>query len=285
MKWVRRAQRGRRKLNYRPLERRFEAVGVLPLLRGRHSTPRRRAAVSRQAARLRRAGLVLALVLVLLVAWVGLDDRFYVFDAEVIGAERVSAKEVFRVSGLTGWHVLWVRPAEVEARILAALPSLKAARVKCRLPATCTIEVKERQPRVMWNENDVWWWVDESGVVMHAQGALPEGWVVYGPLPRDAEGRLDERVRVALEELSVLGMSSTTVFTYVPGRGLVFTNAEGWRVVLGEGAGMADRLAVLEPLTAHLKAEGITPRFVDVRFVEAPYYSVEVTAQATSVSD
>jgi hypothetical protein len=37
---------------------------------------------------------------------------------------------------------------------------------------------------------------------------------------------------------------------------------------------MARRLEVLEQLTADLEARGVAPRFVDVRFPEAPYYSL-----------
>ena len=63
-------------------------------------------------------------------------------------------------------------------------------------------------------------------------------------------------------------------FTYVPGRGLVFTDERGWRVIVGQGPGMATRLQVLEWLAADLEARGLTPRFVDVRFSDAPYYSL-----------
>ena len=37
---------------------------------------------------------------------------------------------------------------------------------------------------------------------------------------------------------------------------------------------MEERLEVLEWLAADLEARGLTPRFVDVRFVDAPYYSL-----------
>ena len=62
--------------------------------------------------------------------------------------------------------------------------------------------------------------------------------------------------------------------SYVPARGLVFADDRGWRVVVGRGPGMKERLQVLEWLVADLEARGLAPRFVDVRFVDAPYYSL-----------
>jgi hypothetical protein len=37
---------------------------------------------------------------------------------------------------------------------------------------------------------------------------------------------------------------------------------------------MGERLRALEIVAAHLEAQQITPEFVDVRFPEAPYYSL-----------
>jgi hypothetical protein len=255
-------------------KRRFEAAGTLVLGRAR---VKRRPAASRLLVRRLRGVLLLLLGAVAVGAfWLALDARFYVYHADVVGAARVSSDEIFQASGLPGLHILWVRSAEIEDRLLSALPTLESAQVACRLqlPAECRITVAERQPKVMWDEDGLLWWIDADGVIFHAQGALPEGWTVRGPLPRDADGRLDERVRVALVELWATGEDVALFFYYAPERGLVFTDERGWRVVLGQGPGMDKRLQVLKRLAADLEARGLTPRFVDVRFADAPYYSL-----------
>jgi hypothetical protein len=61
---------------------------------------------------------------------------------------------------------------------------------------------------------------------------------------------------------------------YVPGRGFVITDERGWRVVVGQGTGIRERLQTLEVVAAYLEAQGVTPKFVDVRFPKAPYYSL-----------
>jgi hypothetical protein len=206
--------------------------------------------------------------------WLWLDGRFYVSAASVDGSVRVSPDEVVQVSGLVGLHIMWVRPTEVEARIVAALPSLESAKVVCGLPATCAVSVVERQPRILWDDDGESWWLDADGVLFPAEGVLAEGWVVRGPLPRGEDGRMDERVRVGLTELWATGVDVSPELYYVTDRGLLLTDRRGWRVFVGQGPGMAERLRALEWLAADLEARGVTPRFVDVRFADAPYYSL-----------
>ena len=269
---------------------RYEAAGAMVLGRARVKT----AQAPRPALGYRlRNSLLLVLTLVAAGAlWLALDERFYVYHADVQGAVRSSSDQIFRASGLPALHILWVRPAEVEARILAALPDLASARVVCHLPARCKIAVVERQPQLVWDENGQVWWVDVEGVVFSPSPALlpaggdvsflppaegeggGAGLLVRGPLPRQEDGRLDERVRVALAELWAAGADVTSTLTYVPGRGLAFTDERGWRIILGQGPGMVKRLQVLQWLAADLQARGVTPRFVDVRFPDAPYYSL-----------
>lgn len=272
----------------RKKQRRFETAGMAVLGRVRVKRPSKTIRNSRFAIR----GLLLLLPVVVSAGalWLTLDDRFYVYHADVVGAVRVSPDEVFRASGLPGLHILWVRSAVVEDRILATLPSLESARVVCGLQpvtlsdgllAQCTIAVVGRRPRMIWNDDGQLWWIDAYGVIFPAHPSFPpiggeeggEGWLVRGPLPQDEDGRLDEPVRVALAELWAVGVDVSPLL-YVPDRGLMFTDERGWRVIVGQGPGMAERLQVLEWLTADLKARGLTPRFVDVRISDAPYYSL-----------
>jgi hypothetical protein len=214
--------------------------------------------------------------------WLTVDARFYVYDAEITGARRVSPAEVFEASGLMGLHILWARPAPVEARILDELASLESVEVNCGLPSDCTLAVVERQPRVLWNAAGELWWIDEQGAVFAVEDetagldAVDDAagrWLVTGPLPRNGEGDLDEQVRVALTELWTSGVVLPADFDYTAEQGLSFVDEHEWRVIIGQGSGMRERLRVLELVTAHLEARGVVPRFVDVRFPTAPYYS------------
>lgn len=246
-------------------QQRFEQS--LPLVLGRRAEA--------QPAALRPAWVLAGLGLAALVGlalWIALSPRFYVLGAEVVGASRVPPEAVFAASGLERLHILWVNEREAEARILTRLPSVERAEVSCRLPADCTIAVVEREPLVAWDTGEGLFWVDGAGAPSPADRPLEGRWLVVGPLPTDERGLVDGEVLVGLAELERLGLTPGRI-GYRPGRGLFLDDPAGWRVVLGQGSGMERRLEVYAMVREHLLARGIHPRFVDVRFPEAPYYS------------
>jgi hypothetical protein len=154
------------------------------------------------------------------------------------------------------------------------------------------------------------WWIDEEGAVFPWVAPIPVGddttaaaagsdstdpatapgihagqvkslndpsqrWAVIGPLPREGghdQDHLDDQVRVALNELWESGIEPPVEFQYSAELGLSFIDERGWRVIVGKGSGMARRLQVLDRLAADLQSRGVTPRFVDLRFPEVPYY-------------
>jgi hypothetical protein len=226
--------------------------------------------------------LALAVAAGALTLWLAWDGRFYVYDAEVVGTRQLSPDALFEASGLGGLHILWARSAAVETQLLEEFPSLESVSLSCSLPSNCTISVVERQPRVLWDDQGELWWIDEEGAVFsvndeeassEAANEAAGRWLVRGPLPRGDDGNLDDRVRVALTELWASGRDVPTEFNYESDRGLSFADRRGWRVIVGRGSGMDERLRTLEQLTAHLESHGVTPTFVDVRFPKAPYYS------------
>lgn len=206
--------------------------------------------------------------------WLTLDDRFYIRGAEVIGAVRTSPSEIVRASELRGLHILWARLQDIEARVVTALPMIEGVSSVCSLPAQCTITVTERQPSVMWDDGGQLWWVDSDGIVLPAEEQISEGWLVRGPLPWDEDGDLDPRVKVALAELWDVGASVLPELEYVPARGLLLVDERGWRVIVGVGEGMGERMRLLDQMADDLTGRGLTPQFVDVRFPDAPYYSL-----------
>lgn len=216
-----------------------------------------------------------------LAAWLTMDSRFYIYGAQITGRRRLSHEEIFEASGLRGLHVLWARSGPVESRILEALPALEQVEVSCRLPSECAVAVVERRPRVLWEEGDQRWWVDEEGAVFPAldgEAVLEHGgdsagiWTVAGPLPRDEDGSLPDEARVALAELWKSGRDLPGNFEFSPEEGLSFVDERGWRVRVGQGSGMAERLQVWEQIAVRLESRQQTVQLVDVRFARAPYY-------------
>jgi len=254
------ARRGsRRRQNFRQ---------SVPLVLGGRTTAR--PTPTRPAAMLGSMGGIALLGLVL---WFAFSPPFFITSAQVVGAQRVPPQAVFAASGLERLHILWANPRTAERRILENIPSIERARVSCQLPARCVIAVTEREVMAAWEQGGVYYWVDRAGGAFPAAGPLEGEWQVSGPIPTDKRGLVVQDVLVGLEELERLGVRPGPIL-YRPGRGLVLEDPAGWRVVVGQGTGMARRLQVYMKIRAHLVAKGITPRFVDVRFPDAPYYSV-----------
>lgn len=255
------ARRGSRK------RRRNFQQSVPLVIGGRVASPR---ATARPAVAL---GLLGGLALVGLILWFAFSPRFYVTGVEVVGARRVPPEAIIAASGLDRLHILWVNPRDAARRILETIPSVERVEVSCRLPARCVIAVAEREVIAAWEQEGKYYWVDPAGGAFAAAGPLAGKWLVSGPLPLDEQGRVDPDVLVGLAELERLGFRPGRV-SYRPGRGLVLEDPAGWRVVVGKGTGMERRMAVYMKIRAYLLGKGIRPRFVDVRFPEAPYYSV-----------
>ena len=212
------------------------------------------------------------LVILALGLWVYRDPRFYVLDTQVLGAERESAAAILATSNLDRLHILWVDEEMAEHDIAEQFTSLAQVDVECRFPSRCVIAVEEHPLVLTWADGTGQFWVDQVGHISRAEGDFDGGWVVSGPIPTDEEGLLDDQVLMGLEDLERLGIAPQAI-GYRPGRGLVIEDGAGWRVILGQGNGMEDRLGVYAAVREYLVAQNIHPRFVDVRFPEAPYYS------------
>jgi cell division septal protein FtsQ len=200
------------------------------------------------------------------------SPNFYVYGAEVQGNAAVTPEEVYAASGLEGMSAFWIDPAAVAAR-LEALPNVRSAHVKVRWPARVIISIEERTPELIWQTGDATWWVDAEGVIVPPRSDLSGAVTIIDTdaEPVSAGQRLDpsileaaQALRRLLPELPVMDYSHTT--------GISFTTREGWPVYLGDGKNMEAKLTILVALRQDLMTRGVSPEFIDVRFVERPFY-------------
>jgi cell division protein FtsQ len=225
----------------------------------------------------RRGSRLIAAVLVALAGW-GLyslfnSSSFYVYSAEVQGNVVLSPVEVFAASGLEGTSIFWVDPEAVACKLTAALPNVRAAHVVTRLPARVMITVEERAPALVWRTGDTQWWVDADGVIVPPRAELSDALTI---IDTDAQPvwpgqRVDVSVLGAvrtlhhwLPELSVMDYSHT--------KGIGFHTQEGWPIYMGDEQNMDTKLTILVALRKQLLAQSVTPQFIDVRFVNRPFY-------------
>lgn len=200
------------------------------------------------------------------------SPNFYVYDVEVQGNMAITTQEIYASSELDGLSVFWVDPDSV-ARRVERLPNVKSAEVSVRLPAQVTITVEERMPELVWQTGDSHWWVDGEGIILPARAELPDALTIIDTdaQPVSAGQALDASMIEAAQSLRRL-LPELPVMHYSRATGISFTTGEGWPVYLGDGRDMDAKLTILVNLRKDLLARGVTPEFVDVRFVERPFY-------------
>ncbi|WP_322800152.1 cell division protein FtsQ/DivIB [Thermoflexus sp.] len=198
-----------------------------------------------------------------------LHDAFYT-RLDVAGAHRLSPEALAAASGIDGLHIFWVNPAEAAAAVRRQFPTLKAATVRCRWPAFCTLFVVEGQAPWEWVSGDLRLLLDDSGQVVEGEAVEARRRLeVYG-LPPPAPGqRVDPWLWVRMQDLGQ-AFPEIRAFRYEAGRGFSFVDPYGWPVLLGEYGSMVTRAAVWRVLRDLLAAQGQRPAYLDLRVPEAP---------------
>lgn len=223
------------------------------------------------------AGVLLAGLLAMFAVWF-LGDDFRVHDILVQNNQGVPMQQIKGASGLLGEHILFV-DLNATAKRIERLPGVNAAQVSCTWKIGCEILVQPSIGVAMWQNaadgaNKVW--SDELGRV---QKALSDTSVKVNIKVEDSSlpvlgVPVDDKVARAIKEL-VMIQPSVLQYTYSSQYGLMFTESHGWKVRLGvaERNGiMRDKLALMKDIGDQLSVQHVTPKAIDVRFTEAPYY-------------
>ncbi len=218
----------------------------------------------------------LLIVLVALTTWVGLDSRFYVSRLTVTGTALTPPLEVANMSGLVGTHIFWVNTADAEAQLLHLNPAIQSAHITCQLPANCRIAVVERTPVVAWQYGGLVTWVDAAGETFSPRPTTDnlklvtidaiQGPALIAGRPADPKV-IDAALSVAK------ALPSVRQYRYSGAHGLEFTDARGFPVYLGLADDMTERAMIWKSLRDSLEARNVLPKFVDIRYPLAPFYS------------
>ena len=208
-----------------------------------------------------------------------LGEAFYIYNPAVTGNQRVPANEIVAASQIETLHVLWLQPERAAKTLVNNMPGLRAAFIWCGLPAECAIQVLEREPAFEWRQGQTRTWVDAEGVAFPARSQTPDIPVIEAApgVPALLPGHQVDRALVdtLLELVRVLPEARS--FRYTTERGVEFNDPQGnWLVYVGVGRSepgeMAARVAMWKAVAANLASRNVRPKFVDVRYPQAPYY-------------
>ena len=170
-------------------------------------------------------------------------------------------------------------PRDLQQRLRLNFPELLDADVSVWLPNKVMVEVRERKPVIVWQQDGGYTWIDETGVAFRPRGAA-EGLITVqaqnAPVPVTSaqsdplspapfiSSDLVEAAR-ALAPHAPKGQSMTYDAQY----GLGWSDNRGWQVFFGEQArDVALRLRVYDSLIQMVSSKGIHPEFISVQYPE-----------------
>lgn len=245
--------------------------------------------------------LLSGVLFILSLAMIFVFSGFSTFEVSAItleGAQRLAGETILSTVSLSGTSIISIKPDEVENRVLEDFPSIKEAHVTTGLPASVTIQVVERQPIILWQQENASLWIDAEGIMFPVRGEaeVPLTVIANGdpPAVESAQENVDEDESINLSLLAqptypettpefVKGVLSLKDYVpensslqYDPQFGLGWQDPNGWLVYFGRDISEIDiKLAEYQTIIEALQAENLTPAMISLEFLHAPFYRLE----------
>lgn len=229
----------------------------------------------------RTISLALTVIFVIAIYFALVHPYFNIPSVTVLGNQRLTREEISAATGTLGQSIFTVQPEEVEARLRLSYPELSYVQVSTYLPNHVYVNVEERQPVILWQQNGAYAWIDANGIAFLPRGVL-QGLVPVIGLANPPQGFSDDPLspppymqKDLADAILLLAPSvpSDTTMIYDGTYGLGWEDSRGWRVFFGTAMrDMALKLRVYEALAASLTRRGLAPAFINVAYPEAPYY-------------
>ncbi len=212
--------------------------------------------------------------------------EFRVTSAQITGNQRISADEINSALGLDGYPIFLLPPEQIRMRALQAYPELASVEVTVSLPNIVTVDVTERQPVILWQQDEGYTWVDETGTAFRPRGEAGGLIVVQALGTPPAMSTLEDdplAPPLFIAEDTVRAITSLaphvppgTPILYHPTTGLSWTDGRGWQVVFGtSGDDVEAKILVYQAMVDWLSQRGIRPILINVAYPDAPFYRVE----------
>ena len=204
-------------------------------------------------------------------------SRFKISEIEVEGLERYAEGQIAQAINITGSTIFFVNPDRIKKDLELTYPGLSDIEVKVTWPASVSISLLERYPVLAWNWDGHVRWVDKNGVAFEP---LDEGLDVVqikSPvLPPTIQDRfVDPRIVEMVKALAPFIPQGSDLI-YDQTHGLGWEDARGWIVYFGFNDDDADqKMIVYQALVDYLENRRITPRLINVEFVNSPYFRME----------
>jgi len=244
--------------------------------------------------RWRIASLVLAILSAVAIYFALVHPYFNIPSVTVLDNNRIPREEISDAAGVLGQSIFTVKPEEVEARLRMNYPELLIVDVEVYLPNHVFVTVQEREPLILWKQNEAYTWIDANGVAFRPRGVI-EGLVSITGLANPQPGAsndplvppsfMQSDLADAIIQIAPSVPADTMLF-YDGAYGLGWEDARGWKVYFGTGTrDMALKVRVYESLAQSLSERNLSPIFINVAYPEAPYYRMAAEIEFKTVTE
>jgi len=205
-----------------------------------------------------------------------------VTEATLTGAQMLTQAEMNSVLNVTGQPIFLLTPSDLETRLRLNYPELASVRVSITLPNQVSVEVRERQPLIRWEQGGGYTWVADDGIAFRPRGEMVGLISVVALSAPPVEGGgidpLTPAPFISSEMIQAVKILAGRVppgqpILYEAGNGFGWNDPRGWRVHFGTSANdMELKMRVYETMVASLTTRGIRPALINVVYPTAPFY-------------
>lgn len=222
---------------------------------------------------------------------------FHVPNVTALGNNRLSREEINSALGVTGQSIFTVQPDDAAVRLRMNYPELASVKVNVYLPNHVYVTVTERQPVILWQQDNGYTWVDPMGVAFRPHGIVDGLVSVIGlTMPPAGMASLDDPFSpppFMQKELvdAILALSPNVpagvTMIFDPSYGLGWNDPRGWQAFFGTSVkDMALKVRVYQSLVDSLASRGRMPVFISVVYPDAPFYRMaKVDVQEVTTQD
>ena len=202
---------------------------------------------------------------------------FQVKNIQVQGLERFTESEISQAINIMGSSIFFINPDRIREDLRLTYPGLSEIKVEVSWPANVLITLEERYPVLAWNWEGHVRWVDKNGVAFdpHDMG-LDVVQVNSIMLPPTIEDRfVDPRIVDTIAALAPF-IPENVDLIYDPDHGLGWHDSRGWVVYFGFNNDDAEqKMKVYQSLVDYLIGKRISPKMINVEFLDSPYFRME----------
>ena len=224
-------------------------------------------------------------------------NTFEVSSINLTGSERLGADAILSRVDMAGKAIISIDPEVIKGEIVEYFPSFETVKVTAGLPASVNIQVTERDPIILW-QNDNSLWIDDEGVTFPVRGeaetlltVVAKGYPPELVLEEESDPSQSEDETPIFQEhqyprtsqefvQGILALSEflpeEAVLQFDPQFGLGWQDPRGWLVYFGSDISEIEmKLAEYEVIINTLQEKNLNPALISLEFLHSPFYRME----------